>query len=321
LRATIKDVSREAGVSIKTVSRFLNGERYVGAETRAKVEAAVAALGFQPHAAARALAGRRADQVALIGDAGDAERLMALFAGVRERAAAEGLRATLHPLDSAEPRGELEALIATGQLAGVVLATEAAEIRTIFAERALPVVRVSPAADPFATPHVTIDEARAAAELTAYLIALEHRRVAFLGDARATQRAAGTQAALAAADAFDPALFVTVDANFAAASEAAAQLLSRDDAPTAIVAASDEIAAAALAAAHRLGVAVPERLSVAGFGDAALARQVWPPLTTVRLPWRALGQNAADLLLGDVADDRRVLDYELVARDSTAFAT
>ena len=316
MRATIRDVSREAGVSIKTVSRVLNGERYVGAHTRAKVEAAVAALDFRPNAAARTLAGRRADQVALVGAADDAEALVALFAGVRERCAADGLRATLHPVAAEEFAAEVEALADGGQVDGVVLGPGASDDRAVLAllaERAMRVVRVSPGTDPFATPAVTIDEARAAAELTAYLLALEHRRVAFVGGS--PLRSAGTRAALEAAGVFDQALIVA-GADF----DAISQLLAGNDPPTAIVAASDALAATVLAAAHRLGVSVPERLSVAGFGDAPLAEQVWPALTTVRVPHRALGWNAADLLLGDVADDRRMLPYELVVRDSTAFA-
>ena len=322
MRATIRDVSREAGVSIKTVSRVLNNERYVGAETRARVEAAVAALRFRPNGAARALAGARSGRIALVGDAASPDATVGLFAGLRERCAADAVRATLHPVESDAPLGEVEALVDATPFDGLVLTAPAGDDRAVLAllaEREVRVVRVSPRTDLHATPSVAIDEARAAAEMTAYLIALGHRRIACLAGPAGTPRAAGTRAALEAAGVYDPPLFVTGEADFASAFETTAALLARSDAPTAIVAGSDDLAAGALAAAHRLGIAVPEQLSIAGFGDAPLATRLWPSLTTVRAPLRALGWNAADLLLGETGDDRRVLAYELVVRDSTAF--
>ena len=87
MRVTIKDVSRTAGVSIKTVSRVLNNEKYVGAETRAKVEAAVAALNFRPSAAARSLAGKRSWQIALICDNPSPYYVYEMQSGIRDRCA------------------------------------------------------------------------------------------------------------------------------------------------------------------------------------------------------------------------------------------
>ena len=79
------------------------------------------------------------------------------------------------------------------------------------------------------------------------------------------------------------------------------------------------MAAGVLAAAHRRGIKVPEQLSVAGFDDTALASVVWPPLTTIRQPTRAMGYAAADLLLAgaDAPAERREVGYELVVRGST----
>jgi LacI family transcriptional regulator len=91
--------------------------------------------------------------------------------------------------------------------------------------------------------------------------------------------------------------------------------------PTAIFASSDDMAAGVLAAAHRIGISVPGQLSVAGFDDTDLASVVWPPLTTIRQPVRALGAAAAELLLA-LPDrvEQRVLDFDLVSRDSVAVA-
>ena len=81
---------------------------------------------------------------------------------------------------------------------------------------------------------------------------------------------------------------------------------------------SDDLAAGVLAAAHRRGIAVPERLSVTGFDDAPLAQAVWPALTTVRQPVRAMADAAADLLLDPAPQSERRLAHEIVVRESTA---
>lgn len=329
LRATIKDVSREAGVSIKTVSRVLNNERYVGAETRAKVEAAVAALRFRPSTAARSLAGRRSFQVALVCDNPSPHYVFEMQSGIRDRCEADGVRLIAQPYDRGSDRllGAVEALVDTIALDGVVLTPPASDdpaVLALLADRGVRVVRVSPGADLDATPCVFIDNARAAAEMTAHLIALGHRRIAHIAGPAdyptSAQRAGGTRAALEAAGTYDPALFVPGRFDFASGADAAAALLARADPPSAIFAASDDMAAGALTAAHRAGVAVPGGVSIAGFGDDALAGYVWPALTTVRQPVRELGWNAADLLLGDAegAEEQRQLDYQLVIRDSTA---
>ena len=330
MRATIKDVSREAGVSIKTVSRVLNRERYVGAETRARVEAAMARLNFRPSLAARSLAGRRSFQIALVCDNPSPHYVFEMQAGVRDRCEADGVRMIAQPYDRGSDQlvGEIEALVDTTALDGIVLTPPVCDdeaVLALLAARGVRVARVSPGMRVEGAPSVFIDNPRAAAEMTAHLITLGHRRIAHIAGpsefATSAQRLAGYRAALQAAGSYDPALVVEGRYDFASGAEAAAALLDRADPPTAIFAGSDDMAAGVLTTAHRRGVPVPAALSVAGFGDDALAGYVWPPLTTVRQPVRAFGWNAADMLLAPANDDagvdRRELAYEIVSRDST----
>lgn len=330
MRATIKDVSREAEVSIKTVSRVLNRERYVGADTRARVEAAMAKLNFRPSAAARSLAGRRSYQVALVCDNPSPHYVFEMQRGIRDRCEADGVRMIAQPYDRGSDRlaGEIEALVDTIHLDGLVLTPPLSDdeaVLTLLASRGVRVVRVSPGVRVGSAPSVYIDNTRAAAEMTAHLIALGHRRIAHIAGppdfVASRQRLAGYRAALEAAGTFDPALVVEGRFDFASGAQGAALLLDGDAPPTAIFAASDDMAAGALATAHHRGIAVPGRLSVAGFGDDALAGYVWPPLTTVRQPVRALGWNAADLLLAPAVEEappeRRELAYEMITRGST----
>ena len=327
-RVTISDVSRAAGVSIKTVSRVLNKERYVGADTRARVEAAVEALRFRPSTAARTLAGGRSHQIALVCDNPSPFYIQQIQLGVRDRCVAAGVRMIAQPYDRRSPAilDEVEELIDTTHVDGLVLTAPVADWTPVLDrlhERGVPFVRVAPGIRLDLAPSVRIDNAAAAAAITRHLIDHGHRRIGFVaGDpsfAASAQRRDGFDRALRGGGIDgDPAMIRDGDFTFAAGARAGEALMSLAAPPTAILAANDEMAAGVLSAAHRLGVAVPRQLSVAGFGDDAVASVVWPPLTTVRQPTRDMGWHAADLLLGGDGELHRQLPFALVVRGSTA---
>lgn len=328
-RATIRHVSQRAGVSIKTVSRVLNNERYVGADTRARVQEAVAALNFRPNLAARSLAGRRSFQIALVCDNPSPNYVYAMQTGIRDRCEADGVRMIAQPYDRASQRllDEIEALIDTSRPDGIVLtppACDDAAVLDLLARRAVRIVRVSPGTRAEASASVSIDNHAAAREMTDHLLSLGHRRIGHIAGhpdyATSAQRRAGYEEALVAAGIAPDAALVRAGAyDFPSGAAAADALLDLPEPPTAIFAASDDMAAGALAAAHRRGLAIPRDLSIAGFGDDPLAGYVWPALTTMRQPVRDLAWHAADLLLSPEDErERRRLDHALVLRDSTA---
>ncbi|SEK86706.1 transcriptional regulator, LacI family [Sphingomonas palmae] len=328
MRSTIKDVSERAGVSIKTVSRVLNKERYVGAATREKVEEAVRALNFRPSLAARSLAGRRSFQIGLICDNPSPAYVYAMQTGIRDRCEVDGVRMIAQPYDRNSGRllEEVEALVATSHLDGLILTPPVSdhdEVLDFLKERGVRVVRVSPGHRPEASAAVFIDNRAAAYEVTRHLLSRGHRRVGhILGQrdfATSAQRYEGYLAALGEAGIDpDPALIEQGDYDFASGARAAEAMLSLGSPPSAIFAASDDMAAGALAAAHRRGVRVPAELAIAGFGDDPLASYVWPPLTTTRQPVRDLAWNAADLLLlPEETFEQRELPHALMVRDST----
>jgi LacI family transcriptional regulator len=329
MSVTIGDVSRLAGVSIKTVSRVLNKEKYVAKETRERVEAAVVNLGYHPNFAARALAGHRSFQIALIYDNPSPYNAQNVQAGVRARCIESGYRMIAQPsdADSSTLLSDLCGLIDQAKLDGIILTppfTDNLEIRTELSGRGIAYVSLSPATLEETVAAAFINNSEAAAEMTAYLIGLGHRRIGFVeGDPRyatSAQRLEGYGKALESAGiAYDATLVRPGQFDFASGSAAAADLLALANPPTAIFASNDDMAAGVLATAHRLGVSVPGELSVAGFDDTDLAPVVWPPLTTIRQPVRALGHAAADLLfqLPDKVE-QRLLPHELIVRESTA---
>lgn len=328
MRATIKDVAREAGVSIKTVSRVLNSQRYVGQATAERVQAVVAALNFRPSLAARLLGGRRSFQIALVCDNPSPWYVFQMQLGIRDRCAADGVRMIAQPYDRGSDRllDDIEALIDTTSADGLVLTppiTDRRDLLDLLDARGVPYVRVSPWIGLDTSSSTFIDNEAAAGAMTAHLLSLGHRRIGFVSGhpdfAASQQRASGHRHALTAAGLpADPALEMPGTFDFASGRSAGTVLLAMDQPPTAIFAVNDDMAAGVLAAAHAMGVRVPEQLSVAGFGDDALAGYVWPPLTTVRQPMRDLAWNAADLLLAPPATpEQREMPFELVVRGST----
>lgn len=331
MRATIKDVSRAAGVSIKTVSRVVNKEAYVRAATRAKVERVIAELDFRPSTAARSLAGRRSFQIGLVCDNPSPFYVYEMQSGIRDRCEVDGVRMIAQPYDrgSATLVGEIAALIETTHIDGLVLTPPVSDRQDVIdrlVARGLPFVRISPGVRIDASPSVSIDHAAGAAAIAGHLVALGHRRIALVRGhpdfAVSRMREDGFRAGLATAGiVLDPDMIETGGYDFASGAAAGERLLGRaeGDIPSAIFAASDDMAAGVLAAGHRLGLRLPEDCSVAGFGDDALAGYVWPPLTTIRQPVRAMGWQAADLLLAPGGDpaEARLLDAPLVVRGST----
>jgi LacI family transcriptional regulator len=205
-RPTIRDVSRLAGVSIKTVSRVINHQQYVSDEKRARVLAIMAEIGFQPSQAARALAGHRSHQIALICDNPNPWYVYEVQAGVRERCGLDDIRMIAQPYDRASPSllDDIVSLIDQAHPDGLVLTPPACDDQRVIAElhrRGIPFARLQPGLRIDGSPIARIDNERAAYDMTVYLLGLGHRRVAFIvGDrsyAASAQRYAGYVRALA----------------------------------------------------------------------------------------------------------------------------
>lgn len=329
MRRTIKDVSEIAGVSMKTVSRVLNKERYVSEATRLRVEKAVAELNFQPNLAARTLAGKRSHQIALIYDNHSPHYIHQIQTGVWARCIEEGVRLLAQPSDvaSKDIAREVGGLIDQTQVDGVILSSPVTDSVAALEElerRKVPYVRISPGTEHERSSSVSMDDVQAADDMTSHLIALGHRRIGFvIGHPNHTAsdlRLFGYRRALDRAGlSFEPKYVRPGAFDFASGEAAGDVLLDLPNRPTAIFASNDDMAAGVLTVAHRRGLSVPAELSVAGFDDTALASQLWPPLTTVRQPTRDLAYAATGLLFdarGDIVHRR--LPHELVIRASTA---
>lgn len=332
-KVTIHDVARMSGVSIKTVSRVLNREPNVKADTRDRVQEAVAALNYRPNISARSLAGSKAYLIGVFFDNPSPAYVTDVQLGAIGRCRTEGYHLIVEPLDSeGDVEEQVAPMLATLRMDGVILTPpvcDDARVLAVLDAEGVPYVRLSPDRDLDRSAYVRMDDMAAAYDMTAHLIKLGHKDIAFIkghpDHGAAHLRYDGYAKAMA-----DHGLAVREDRvaqgwfSFRSGFEAAETLLAGDDRPTAIFASNDDMALGVMAVANRLRLNVPETLSVAGFDDTPGAKVVWPQLTTVRQPIQAMAAAAADLLLsGDLkgedgpAPPSRLLDFELVVREST----
>ena len=333
-RTTMNDVARAAGVSMKSVSRVVNDEPNVTAKLRAKVEGAIATLGYVPDLAARSLAGGRSLTIGLLfGDHGDA--FMPSYHPKAQSGAYRACRrAGYHLLvETIQTSGtdfsaEFEGMLSTMRTDGFVLPPPLADniiVMEALEKRRIPFARIAPSIDLARAPYVAMDDEAAAREMTQHLWSLGHRRIGFVSGRddhpAAHRRRQGFVGALADLGGHD---FAEAGGQFQfdKGIEAAKTLMSTPTPPTAIFAANDDSAAGVMAGLAQLGLKIPDDVSVAGFDDSWIAQSVWPYLTTIHQPIAEMAEVAAAMLIeqnGAMKSKRAVtLDYHLVVRGSTA---
>ena len=331
-RVTIKAVAAHAGVSAMTVSNVFNDTGKFSRDTRARVLAAIEALGYVPNSAARRLVSATPARVGLIYAGVDSLFIDMTLAAAAVASAERGLqlmaRKATSPDDALEIARALQKAGADALLLlppfDTVLSGSAPFQALGLATAAI--ATAAPLPDMFT---VRIDNRAAARSLTELLIAKGRRRIAVIAGPQdhsdSVERLAGCREALAAHGLTLPdTLVVEGRFTFESGLEAAERLLGLAEPPDAIVAANDDMAAAALWIAHRRGVILPRDLAVTGFDDTLLATRVWPSLTTVRQPIDRMTARALDLLLEALrrpADALRPVDvlepHTVVERAST----
>jgi LacI family transcriptional regulator len=332
---TIRDVAAAAGVSTMTVSRVINGDRAVRDATRAAVRAAMATLDYVPNPAAQRLAGADRLRIGLLYGNPSASYLGEFLLGTLDEVSRSNVGLVV-----ARCEGEADALRAVQRLladrvAGIVLTPplgDFAAVVTLLAASGVPTIAVGTDRPRAPISVVRIDDAAAAAAMTAYLIELGHRRIGFItGDDTASvsaDRRDGYLAALAAAGVVpDVTIIAAGSFTYRSGRDAADGLLALAAPPTAIFASNDDMAAGAIAAAHRHGLDVPRDVSIVGFDDTPIGAAIWPALTTINQPIAAMSRVAVERLVAEIRGSRLgsplspcrlSLDFSLVRRDSAA---
>lgn len=333
---TIHDVARHVGVSPMTVSRVINGEKNVREETRAKVLASVEALNYSPNLAARSLATQDSARVGLLYSNPSVAFLSEFLLGILGESSQSGTQLLIESCEG--PEGAASALekLRNNGCDGVVLSpplSDSTRVAKLLQDMNMPFVGVAAARPATDICAVSIDDYKAAYAMTRRLIELGHRNIGFIKgnpNAYASQlRFDGFQTAMAKANLkVEPQYVAQGYFTYRSGFDAAERILSHKQRPTAIFASNDDMAAGAVATAHRLGLDVPDQLTIVGFDDTAMASSVWPELTTVRQPIADMASLSVRLLLDQIRARRlgrpfepvrEVRDFSLIERQSSTF--
>jgi LacI family transcriptional regulator len=329
-RPTINDIARLAGVSKKTVSRVINASPFVRDDTRERIEAVIAELGYAPDPQARGLAYGHSFLIGLVYDNPNPQYVVNMQLGLLDGMRGSGFELVVHPCDRDSPTflDDLRGFVERQRLFGVVLTPSVSEddrVAQLMREIGCSYVRVASVS--LDAPEHMIETrdrlgGRAAAE---HLADLGHTRIGFISGPpsfrSSHERREGFEEGLRERGLSLAAQYSAQGAyTFDSGIEVGRKLLQMSPPPTAIFAGNDEMAAGVLQAARQLGVRLPEDLSLVGFDDFQIASRLWPTLTTVRTPTREIGRIAVERLIGrdDDARDPQSRLPVLIVRESTA---
>ncbi|RTL43914.1 MAG: LacI family DNA-binding transcriptional regulator [Burkholderiales bacterium] len=304
-RVTLADVAEAAGVSPITVSRALRGERAVAAELVERVRAAAAALGYVPDPAARALASSRSSHVAVLIPKLSNTLFVDLLDAVQHTLVPAGYQTLIGVThyDAAEEEASLRNVLAHRPAGLIVTGSERSPAALALIQGSgVPCVRVMDVGREPGGYSVGFSQADAGRAITQHLLDTGRRRIVYAAaqlDPRTLERGAGYKAAMQEAGLASAVHHVTTPEPSSMALGASLLVRALNEAPKtdAIFFCNDDLAQGALLAALRLGLAVPRRLAVAGFNDLPGSDQMVPALTTVATPRRAIGEEAAQMLL------------------------
>lgn len=327
----IRQVAQHAGVSTATVSRALNSPESVSASLRERIQNVIDEIGYIPDASARALSSRKTKTIGAIVPTVDnamfAQGLQALQSYLATQDYLLLLATNSYDLDielkqtrNLIERG-VDALILRGD-------QRHPSLRKLLDTQDIPYVNLGiyQPQKPYAS--VGVDNAEAGRVLTRYITGLGHRKIALVSahsrnNDRAQARQQGILDVLKDCNCMPATHWrLEVDYQLDEASDAARALLNGDDKPTAILCGNDVIAYGVTQEAIRLGISVPDNLSVAGFDDLVWSRHLHPRLTTIHMPtdqiWVRAGRYLIDTLNGLQPLKHQKVDFSLVVRESTA---
>jgi LacI family transcriptional regulator len=326
---TIKDVAREAKVSVATVSRVLNGSGPVSEDTRRLIHEVAGRMRYVPHSGARSLITSKTETIGVLLPDLYGEFFSEVIRGMDDTAQRNGFHLLISRAYADRNGIETAIRAMRGRVDGVVVMSPDLDSESLLdLPSTIPVVLLCSVVRGNEIDSLTIQNCRGAKEMVTHLISLGHKRIGIIkGSPRnydAAERLRGYRTALREAGITpDPSLELVGSFTEAGGYAATMELLSMTVRPSAIFAANDSMAIGALSALRESGVQVPEEMAVAGFDDIPLARYMDPPLSSVHVPIWELGARAVELLLhgvthkNDHARRRERVSTELVIRRST----
>jgi len=329
--ATLDDVARYAKVSTATVSRYINKTAVVSESSRIRIEGAIKALNYVPHAAARALASRRSRMIGVIVPSLNDNLFSNFLDAFQNIVSSEGYTIVVASYENKKEKeaSQIHEMVSHGVDALVLVGLYRDRwIYDLLGEKNIPYVVTWAVNSGDNPPCVGFNNKNAAARIADYLMGLGHKRFAMISglteqNDRAYSRLAGVRAALEKQQLTLPDEWV-IERPFSIENgqEAFRILMSRSPRPTAIICGADPFAYGAVFESKILGIDIPGDVSVTGFDDTWLARHLTPALTTLRTPQGEMAKLSAQYLVSKIQgtdiDLPAELDVDLVVRDSCA---
>ncbi|MEK3885047.1 LacI family DNA-binding transcriptional regulator [Paenibacillus sp. PL2-23] len=305
MRASIKDVAQRAGVSVTSVSRVLNGEKYVSEALLEKVNRAIEELDYSPSHIARSLKTHRTNTIGIIVPDITNHFFSTILRSIEETASALGYTLLVGNIaENLEKEMKYLQIFKEMRIDGIIIMHQKFndEIITFFNNANMPILFSSINAPSNAHLSVRIDDYRAAFDATEYLIRMGHTKIAyFSGDlqdiAAGRNRYSGYLGALQEHGIKRNESFIKLgDYKLSSGRRLMEELLRQEELPTVIFAATDDMAVGALNGALDHGLRVPDDISIIGFDGSAVAEIVRPSITSMQQPMDELGRKSVEYI-------------------------
>lgn len=327
---TIKDVAKKVNVSIATVSRVLNGHGGYSKATEEKVLMAIKELGYQPNAFARGLINNKSNTVAILFPEVSSQFSSKILRGVEEAVHASGSSVIVCNTASHGQRTEKYLdLLAEKRVDGILFVSETITQNYFdkLESMKIPVVLIATESYLYPIPFVKVDDKHAAFTATNYLIKKGHTKIGMISgnkdDVIAGQpRIEGYKQAMVSMGipVSEENIIYAEGFSFDDGMTNLPLLLKQFTDVTAVFAASDAIAMGAISAAYKLGIKIPQDLSIVGYDNLPIAEMAIPPLTTVAQPLEEMGSVAAKMLFSMMQSglngESRIMPHTIVERDT-----
>ncbi|RQR51568.1 LacI family transcriptional regulator [Burkholderia sp. Bp9140] len=333
-KVNVTDVAKAAGVSVATVSRAFNLPHLVREEAREKVISIARKMGYTPNPSAKALRLQKTHIIGAVIPTLDYSFFARLVDGFEERITAAGYSVFVLTtgFDNTRMFDKVRALVERGAEALLMVGrVDDPALRTYLLEKQIPCVTTYSYTADEHFPSIGFDNYSATKQMVEFLIRLGHRRMVMIagpihGNDRQQSRIQAFEETLAAHGITDGCHVIEKSYGSAVfrGAEAMRQIIGEYPETTAVVCNSDTFALSAIAECRRMGVRVPEDLSISGFDNDDYATVFAPALTTISVPARDMGEHAAQALIGSLVDQRKImpirLETNLVVRESTSTA-
>lgn len=326
---TLKDIARIANVSVATVSRVLNNLGGYSEETRKKIIKVIDEYGYRRNAAARNLKTKKSNTIAVLLPQVETTYYITILNGIGDAAQQNGYSVLVcYAGASGNRTKEYMNVLGEQRVDGIIGCSlpPNEEIDSLMANSNIPSILVSTLSYNYTIPYVKVDDYKAEYEATNYLIKKGHRNIAFLSGpisdvVAGMPRLQGYKQALEDNHIeFREDLVAYTSFSFETGISAFKEILSRKVDFTAVVACSDDVAAATLSVGYKHGMTVPRDFSVIGFDNTRISEMTVPPITTISQPLYEMGTIAFNMLLYEietgVKPKSQIIPFEIVERQS-----